>query len=383
MNVDYALVGGGLQNGLIALGILHRHPDARIALIEREARPGGDHTWCFHAADVDPDAAPWVDPLPRHRWPGYTVHFFDRERALDEPYAMIASSDFADAVEAAFDRAPNARLLCGVAADRVEAHRVTLSDGRAIDATVVIDARGPERHRLPAECGYQKFVGLELRLAAPHGLERPVLMEARLPQLDGFRFMYLLPYGPDRLLIEDTYFADGPALDRHLLERRIRDFVADRGWAIAAVERREHGVLPLPWRAPPPVPDDGVLRGGYQGGFYHPVTGYSLPAAVRLSALVARTPLPELPRAFARLRREIGRRQRFGLLLNRAMFAHCPPELRWQLMSRFYRRPRGTIRRFYAMRMTRWDRFVAVAGPVPRCLTWRRRPSAILEEKAA
>ena len=383
MRVDYALVGGGLQNGLIALGILHRRPDARVALIERGPRPGGDHTWCFHAADIEPAARPWVDPLPRHRWPGYTVHFPDRERSLDEPYAMIASADFADAVERAFADAPNAELICGVAAERIAPDAVDLADGRRVEAQVVIDARGPDRHALPAECGYQKFVGLELRLTQPHGLERPVLMEARLPQTDGFRFMYLLPYGPARFLVEDTYFADGPGLDRPALERGILDFVAARGWTVAEIERRESGVLPLPWKAPPRAPDDGVLRGGYQGGFYHPVTGYSLPAAVRLAAALADAPVHAAPQVFARLRREIERRQRFGLLLNRAMFPHCPPALRWQLMSRFYRRPARVIRRFYAMRMTPWDRFIAVAGPVPRCLTWRRRPPAILEEKAA
>lgn len=382
MNVDYALVGGGLQNGLIALGLLHHRPDARIALIERGPRPGGRHTWCYHAADIDPAAAPWIDPLPRHRWPGYSVCFPDRERALDEPYAMIASADFADAVEVAFAAAPAARLMTRTRAVSVDAGGVGLEDGRRITARIVIDARGPDRHLTPAECGFQKFVGHEVRLGAPHGLDRPVLMDARLPQIDGLRFMYLLPLGPDRLLIEDTRFADGPRLDRAALAARIAEYAADRGWTIAAVEREEHGVLPLPWRAPPRPPEDGVLRAGYQGGFYHPATGYSLPAAARLSALVASAPIDRLPAAFAALRREVSRRQRFGLLLNRALFAHCAPEDRWQLLSRFYRRPAGVIRRFYALRMTPWDRFVAVAGSVPRCLVWRRPPAMTAQEAA-
>lgn len=384
MNADYALVGGGLQNGLIALGLLHRRPDARVVLVERGPRPGGNHTWCLHAADVDPAAAPWLDPLPRHRWPGYDVLFPDRARRLDEPYAMIASDDFAVAIERAFAAAPDASLLCGVEAERIEAGAVHLADGRTIRARVVIDARGPGRHAPMAECGWQKFVGLDLRLAAPHGLDRPVLMDARVPQTDGLRFFYLLPFDDRRLLVEDTYFADGPALDEAAVEREIRAYVAERGWTIEAVERRERGVLPLPWRAPPEPPADGVLRAGFAGGFYHPVTGYSLPAAARLSAVVAETPIEALPTAVAALRADLRRRQRFGLWLNRAFFPHCPPALRWQLMSRFYRRPAGTIRRFYALRMTRWDRFIAVAGPVPRCLTWRPRPRvASLEEEAA
>jgi len=33
--------------------------------------------------------------------------------------------------------------------------------------------------------GFQKFVGQELRLAAPHGLDAPVIMDAAVPQADG------------------------------------------------------------------------------------------------------------------------------------------------------------------------------------------------------
>ena len=43
--------------------------------------------------------------------------------------------------------------------------------------------------------GFQKFVGLELRWNRPRSVKHePVLMDACLPQQDGFRFMYLLPF---------------------------------------------------------------------------------------------------------------------------------------------------------------------------------------------
>ncbi|HEY5949014.1 MAG TPA: lycopene cyclase family protein, partial [Kofleriaceae bacterium] len=68
--VDYALVGGGLQNGLIAVAIREHQPDARIVMIERGAAPGGNHTWCFHAGDAPAGARAWIDPLVTVRWPG-------------------------------------------------------------------------------------------------------------------------------------------------------------------------------------------------------------------------------------------------------------------------------------------------------------------------
>lgn len=383
MRFDHVLVGGGLQNGLVALGLLHHHPAHRLAIVERGARIGGNHTWCFHAADVDPGAAPFVDGLAGWRWPGYTVRFPDRERTLDEPYAMIASSAFAEAVEAAVAAAPNAVILTGAEATRIEPRRVVLADGRVLEADAVIDARGPDRATFDQRSGWQTFVGLEVELASPHGLDRPLLMDATVPQLDGFRFFYLLPLDARRLLVEDTRFTDDRAIDAAAYEAEITAYIDARGWTVAAIHRREQGALPLPWVASPPPPADGVLRAGFAGGFFHPVTGYSFPLATRVAALVATTPIEALPARLDALRAEIRGRQRFCHLLNRAMFPHCAPAERWQLMSRFYRRPAGVIRRFYALRMTPWDRFVSVAGPVPRCLRFRPRPLVALEEQAA
>ena len=92
---DYALVGGGLQNGLIALAIRALQPAARVALIERGAGLAGNHTWCFHAGDVAAEARPWVDPIVVARWPGYDVSFPEHARRLDTPYACVDSARLA------------------------------------------------------------------------------------------------------------------------------------------------------------------------------------------------------------------------------------------------------------------------------------------------
>jgi len=67
-DVDYLLVGGGLQSALIALALLQREPTPSIAVVEREPLLGGNHTWCFHAADV-PATARMCNP--KHR-----LHFY-------------------------------------------------------------------------------------------------------------------------------------------------------------------------------------------------------------------------------------------------------------------------------------------------------------------
>ena len=262
---DYALVGGGLQNGLIALALRAHQPRARIAMIERGAAPGGNHTWCFHAGDLPPGAAVWIEPLVVARWPGYDVAFPDHRRRLDSPYACISSERLAARVTEALD-VQGSRLVVRSTALVVEPTSVVVrADGGEISdvrATVVIDARGPDRAAIPGG-GWQKFVGLELRLARPHGLARPMLMDATVPQRDGSRFFYVLPLAPDRVLVEDTYFSDGTYLDVAAVREEVSAYAAAR-FEVAAIEREEVGVLPLPWRGDGPsnlrAPGRGLRR---------------------------------------------------------------------------------------------------------------------------
>src|SRR3546814_18600308 len=70
-----------------------------------------------------------------------------------------------------------------------------------------------------------------------HGLARPIIMDARVPQIDGYRFVYLLPFSPDRLFVEDTYYSDGPDIDADVLKARIGEY----GGASGRSEERRVG----------------------------------------------------------------------------------------------------------------------------------------------
>ena len=208
-----------------------------------------------------------VDPLVVHRWPGYDVAFPGHRRRLDSSYACVTSARFARCVAEAL-AIPGSQLLTGTTALEVHADRVVLRTADSVVSelrgTAVIDARGPD-HGSPTACGWQKFLGQEFRLTAPHGLDRPMLMDATVQQRDGFRFVYVLPLGPDRVLVEDTYFSDGTLLDVAALRGEIASYIAARGWRIAELEREEVGVLPLPWQHEPPAVM-ALLIAGYAGG---------------------------------------------------------------------------------------------------------------------
>ncbi len=319
---DAILVGGGLQSGLIALALRAARPAATIAIVERGASLGGNHTWCFHDGDLSADTRAWIEPLVVHRWAEQEVAFPARRRVLATGYACVTSDRLAAEVGRALD-APGSTLLLGATATTLDAHEVTVAtaDGaRVLHGELVVDARGPDAAIAPRG-GFQKFVGVELRTAQPHGVVRPMIMDATVAQLDGFRFVYVLPLAPDRLLVEDTVYADTPYLDVGALRARALAYAVEHGWHAAELVREEHGVLPLPFDLEVPTPTRGPLVAGMLGGWFHPVTGYSFPIAARLAALVAATdardlfagPLADAVRAH---RRQLG----FALRLNWMLF---------------------------------------------------------------
>jgi lycopene beta-cyclase len=366
---DYLLIGGGLQNSLIALAVLARNPSSRVCMVERGPAVGGNHLWCFHGSDLDHAGETLVAPLVIKRWDGYSVRFPGFERRLDSPYSAVSSERVAQRVAQVFADHPRCELILGRTALRVEATSATLDDGRVVDARIVIDARGPEAHSLAHVIGYQKFVGLELSLAAPCALTEPIVMDATVEQQDGFRFVYTLPLSPTRVLVEDTYFADDAELDAPLLRTRALKYARTLGIHEATVIREESGILPLP-SATTPTRASSPWQAGYAGGWFHPTTGYSFPIATRLALHVAATsPETLFDSAFEKLSREHARQQRYACLLNRLLFRAVPPPARRNVLERFYKLPEESIARFYALSTTAFDRARIVCGRPPRGLS--------------
>jgi lycopene beta-cyclase len=360
---DYAIVGGGLQAGLIALAVRARQPRARVAIVEHGKTLGGNHTWCCHAGDIGGDMA-WLEPLFVGRWPGYDVMFPAHMRTLASPYAYVTSPRLDATVRGVVDE-----LWLGEPAITIDEHRVA-TRARALSATVVIDARGPQR--LPAgRSGWQTFVGREV-IVRGHGLRRPIVMDATVSQRGGFRFMYVLPLSPDRLLVEDTAFADSPYLDVSAGRAAIADYAFGRGWDISEVVREETGVLPLPLELVVSRPSRSPLVAGYAGGWFHPVTGYSFPIAARLAAQIAATSAEELfGPALAAHATAHQAQVAFGTRLNRMLFGWFPPDRRFHVLERFYRLPEASIRRFYALELTAMDRARIFFGRPPEGLSLR------------
>ena len=364
---DVIIAGGGLAGGLIALRLRAFRPSLDILVLESGPVLGGVHTWSCFESDLTPEIRDWISPMISHCWNGYSVRFPGYERRLTTPYLSIASSRFADYITQ--ELGPSIRLGAPVA--DLEANIAMLADGTTLTAPLVIDARGPRSG--PLVLGWQKFLGQEVELAAPHGLAGPIVMDATVDQLDGYRFLYTLPLSPTRLIIEDTRYSDGEAYDKATLRTDIAAYAARQGWQIASITREEDGVLPIALGGDIAAWWDrsgSAASVGLRAALFHPVTGYSLPDAARLADEIAA--LPQLDtasvRAAVRERSMTTWQDRsFFRLLNRMLFRACAPELRYRVLGRFYRLRQPLVERFYAARPTLADKARILTGkpPVP------------------
>lgn len=370
-SVDIAIVGGGLAGGLIALAVHRARPALSLALIEAGDSFGGNHRWSWFEGDLDAEAEVLLAAFPQKRWRGgHSVRFPGMVRHLAADYRSLASRDF----DATLRRLlPQQAIRTGSRVAALDAAGVILEGGGRIAARAVIDCRdfAPSPHLTG---GWQVFAGHHIRTRRPHSLSAPIIMDADVPQHGAYRFVYSLPLAEDEIFVEDTYYADSPALDQALLAERIAAYCKDKGWE-GEVIAREAGVLPVvtggdaaAHRAVFAQP--GVALAGARGLFAHPLTSYTLPFAAGNALAIAEAADMD-GRALAALveRRAAAhwRATRFYRDLGRMLFLAAAPEERWRIFARFYRLPEPLIERFYAGRSTVFDKLRVLTGkpPVP------------------
>jgi lycopene beta-cyclase len=365
---EIAIVGGGLAGGLIALALRRARPELAVRLYEAGPTLGGNHRWSWFDSDLDEAGRALMAPFRKIAWDGYEVRFPAYRRALKARYNSLSSADFDPALRRELGQDT---IHTGKPVAALDAGGLILADGTRISARAVIDCRtaAPDGN---LNGGWQVFMGRHLRTGQPHGLDRPIVMDAAVTQHGAYRFVYVLPLGADELFVEDTYYADSPELDRSALSGRIDRYCERHGWT-GQILGGETGVLPVitggdfaAWQAGGAI--DGVARAGAGGGFVHPLTSYTLPFAVETAlAIAAEADLPgeQLAALLAARARRHWRATAFYRSLGRMLFDAAEPDLRYRIFERFYRLPQGLVERFYAGRSNLADKARILVGKPP------------------
>lgn len=376
---DIVIVGGGLAGGLIALA-LHRHaPDCRFVVVEAGRSLGGHHRWSWFETDIRPKARALMSGFALNGWDeGYDITFPRLGRTLPTSYRSLASAEFHRALTAEL---PPECVMLDTKAASLDAGGVTLVDGTRLAAKRVIDCR-PFKPSKALNGGWQVFLGQQFRCETPHGLTRPVIMDASVDQVApygngaAYRFVYVLPLSPTDVFIEDTYYADQPKMDAEVLKGRVAEYAHRSGWKGEVVDQ-EAGILPVISggdfnAALAEVAIPGVALAGARGGFSHPLTSYTLPFAVdnalAIAHLIAKRPDlsgAELAAFCQRRSKRHWRATAYYRMLSRMLFEAAEPDKRVVVFEHFYALRGALVERFYAGRSTWPDRLRILTGKPP------------------
>ena len=293
MSSSYDLIVAGAGLGglsflwhLIAAG----GPPRRVLVIDRSFEPTNDRTWCFWG----PRDAPFAE-LAVARWSEAEV-CFGGERHTDSlgdlRYHCIPSHDFRQHVLDRIDATPwITRVEANIfdLGEDASGAFVDTSAGRFTGEWMLQSLRylgdsATRRLRYPVR---QHFGGLEIRTARPvFDPSRLTLMDFRVPQQDGTTFVYVLPFAPDRALVEHTMFSPRalPA-SRHF--ELAEDYIRERFDVPFEVLRRESGNIPMDDRFPDQQASSRVFQIGVVGGQIKPSTGYTFARVQRHASALA------------------------------------------------------------------------------------------------
>lgn len=324
---DIILLGGGLANSLAALSLKIFSPHISFVLLEKDEKLGGEHTWSFHESDLPFEQFQWLKPLVSKSWETYDVIFPKYRREVALKYHSIQSEHFHEKVYPLVKE--NIRLNNEVTL--VKENRVFLKDGSSFEGQRVFDGRGflPQK----GANGFQKFFGLFLESEKPHGIERPILMDATCAQKEGFRFFYVLPWNAHRLLVEDTRYCIDSNISESEMESEVKEYCRRKGISFKKVIKKEIGCLPIPLEH---SRFSSFPALGVRAGQFHPTTGYSLPWAVDQAWNLGHGKKIEPKFSKAGL----------FVWLNRVLFS-IASEKRYRVLEAFYQLSEKAISNFY------------------------------------
>jgi lycopene beta-cyclase len=302
---DYVLVGGGAAGLSLAYQLAQepRLATMRVLLIEPEAKSQNDRTWSFWADEPTP-----FDGLAVGEWTKIAFRSPSFERVFDlghYHYRTIRGLDFYQFVHRTLAALPSRfTVLC----DRVATLENTASGvqvrteaGAEFTARYAFDSRLPTIEHRPSSHRYllQHFVGWEIEtdrdVFDPAVVE---FMDFRGAQHHEARFIYALPFGPRRALVEYTLFS-AQTLAKEEYEAHIVEYLKNNLGLTEAnyrITAEEAGAIPMTDHPLPARVGAHIINLGTRAGRAKPSTGYAFrriqAQSARLVAALAATGQP-------------------------------------------------------------------------------------------
>jgi len=293
---DFVIVGGGLAGLSLAcrLAETSAFDQCSIMIVEQDAKTRNDRTFSFWSAGPGP-----FDAAISHSWSRLRVagpHGMQDLDLGDYCYHTIRGLDFYRYAQQQLAQHANVELRRGCVQridDEPDAATVIV-DGETITATWAFDSRPPH---LVAEFDDDRHTRLKLHfrgweIEAPTATFDPgiaTFMDFRTRHCGDVRFFYVLPFAPDRALVEYTLFTD-QRLTRADTEHAIVAYVQSTlGIDDFRITAEEGGCLPITDAPFLRRLGHRVLAIGVKGGRIKPSTGYAFSRVQADSAAIVQS----------------------------------------------------------------------------------------------
>lgn len=346
------IAGGGLAGSLAALALARLRPDVPLLIVEEQPQFGGTRFRSVFGRPLGEDGRALMLPILDHLWPGYFVAFPGDNRKIKAAFGGFQPEALHREMLATL-KPDQYRLGTKVVAVREDA--LVLEGGETLKAEGAIDARGASNLSM-LDLLFEARVDRIVRLKSPHGLDRPVLIDATDDQSAGFSFVRCFPLGEKKLLIAKALVSER-SQPSDAADARLDHYIRLRGWKTAAVESQMPVVRPLPvegdfdafWR----LGGARVAKLGLRGGFFHPATGASVADAVQNALLLAAQPDfsgDALHDLFEQEARRLWKKRQPVRDFNAALRS-APPSERRALVQRLYASDPTMLAHFHADRL--------------------------------
>lgn len=276
--IDYLFAGGGASATLL---LMQMEKDGlllgkSIVIIDPDTKTVNDKTYCFWE-NANETLVHNCQRLISKQWQNVSVNQNTPEELLPMEYFHISSVDLYNELQKIISRNNITRVHAQVnTLESFEDNVNVVTDTGIFNSKMVFDSR-PPKFSLPKKNEahlFQSFLGYLIELEMPLKDDGCVdLMDFEVEQLGYTQFVYVLPFGKNKMLVELTRFGEKvlnkidaePILQEYILKRfgdfKIMDF--------------EKGCIPMSTAKIEPNLLKKVIPIGAKAGAIKPSTGYA------------------------------------------------------------------------------------------------------------
>ena len=289
---DYIICGGGASGLLLALQMEADvyFKNKRVLLVEQQQQRSNDRTWCFWEKTPG-----FLEEIVFHQWdhaffnsPNWESHF----PMAPYRYKMIRGIDFYTYAYKKIEVCAGINLLTAQVTAITEEKNgavITTSKGHFEAPYVFSSINTPERYLEQKKYPVlqQHFLGWTITTPTPtFNADEIVFMDFDIPQKNTTQFMYVLPFSPNKALVEYTLFSP-QLLEKSTYEKALKEYLNQKEIRQYTIEESEFGCIPMTAYNFDQHNSAHLLHIGTAGGWTKASTGYTFQKTItKTQALV-------------------------------------------------------------------------------------------------